>query len=137
MGLYLCVFDNDNELDGVEVGSYADFNFFRDAVVRVVEGGQLGSKCPTLVSHADSDGEWTSDEVAQLLHELDVIKEAFGKMPPVEFNSSWKMGVAKTMGIVPKSLLDCFFDVDGEPLLDRLRGLAEQSVRKNVPILFQ
>jgi hypothetical protein len=137
MGLYLCVFEGDKELDGVEVGSYADFNFFRDAVVSVVEDGQLGSKCPTLVNHPDSDGEWTSDEASQLLDELDVIKEALGKVPPVEFNSPWKKGVAKTMGIVPKSFLDCFFDVDGEPLLDRLRGLAEQSVRKNVPILFQ
>lgn len=76
----------------MEVASYADFNFFRDAVVRVVEGSQLGSKCPTLVSHPDSDGEWTADGAAQLLHELDVIKEAFGKMSPVEFNSSWKKG---------------------------------------------
>jgi len=40
------------------------------------------------------------------------------------------------MGIVPKSSLDCFFYVDGEPLLDQLRGLAEQSVRKNVQIIF-
>lgn len=39
MGLYLCVFDDDIELEGVEVGVYEDFNFFRDAVTATVEHG--------------------------------------------------------------------------------------------------
>lgn len=42
MGLYLCVFEGDDELDGVEVGSYADFGAFRSAVATHVEGGIEG-----------------------------------------------------------------------------------------------
>ena len=38
MGLYLCVFDNDDELEGVEVGSYSDFDFFRSTVTELLEG---------------------------------------------------------------------------------------------------
>ena len=39
VGLYLCAFIDDEEIEGVEVGSYADFNCFREAVVAVVEDG--------------------------------------------------------------------------------------------------
>ena len=74
MGLYLCVFDDDdNELDGVEVGSYADFNFFRDAVVATVENGNAGTVCPVLNTHSDNDGEWTNEEARHLLTELSQI----------------------------------------------------------------
>jgi len=137
MGLYLCIFDGTEEIDGVEVGSYDDFGFFRDTIASVVEGGQPGSRCPTLMNHHDSDGEWSSAEASQLIAELDLIGIAFCKRPPVEFNSDWQKRLAKAIGLVPKTLLDCFFDVDGEPLLDRLRGLAEQSVGRELPILFQ
>lgn len=37
MGLYLCVIDGENELEGVEAGSYGDFGQFRDAVIDIVE----------------------------------------------------------------------------------------------------
>ncbi|MBB6249427.1 Imm70 family immunity protein [Rhodanobacter sp. A1T4] len=137
MGLYLCAFDGAEEIDGVEVGAYADFNFFRDAVVAAVENGQRGSQCPVLVEHHDSDGEWSSDESLRLIVELDLIGKALRELPPVEFNSAWKKKVATALGLKPRNLLDCFFDVDGEPLVDRLRGLAEKSVQRGAPILFQ
>lgn len=137
MGLYLCVFKEDEEIEGVEVGSYADFNFFRDAVVATVEKGQSGSVCPVLLTHNDCDGSWSAAEAAALLSELRVIEKVLNDQPPVEFNSSWKKEVAKTFGIAQKSLLDCFFDVDGEPLVARLCELAEVSVGNGVPILFQ
>lgn len=137
MGLYLCAFDGDEEIDGVEVGSYADFNFFRDAVVAAVEDSKRGSRCPMLVNHHDSDGEWSPEEAARLIVELDLIQKALSELPPVEFNSPWKEKVAASIGLKPKSLLDCFFDVDGEPLVDRLRGLAEKGVQRAIPILFQ
>jgi hypothetical protein len=137
MGLYLCIFDGNRELDGVEVGSYADFNFFRDAVVVAVEGGERGSMCPVLTTHHDSDGEWSPVEAKALLDELVLIESVLSRESPVEFNSVWKKGVAKMAGISPRCLLDCFFDVDGEPLIERLRELAETSVRSNCPILFQ
>ncbi|MGH8605071.1 MAG: Imm70 family immunity protein, partial [Gammaproteobacteria bacterium] len=129
MGLYLCVFDEaDNELEGVEVGSYADFNFFRDAVTAVVEKGEAGAVCPTLNNHLDSDGEWSSSDSMRLLLELDQVAEAFLKCPPVEYNTEWKDQVAKVFGINPETLLECFFDVDGEPLVERLQQLAKVSV---------
>jgi Immunity protein 70 len=137
MGLYLCAFDGDEELEGVEIGSYADFNFFRDAVVAAVENGQPGTACPVLINHSDCDGEWSPSEAAALLAELKLIEEKLREYPPAEYNSPWKKEIAKTFGIAPKSLLECFFDVDGEPLTGRLRGLAETSVRNDVPISFQ
>jgi hypothetical protein len=137
MGLYLCVFDGDEELEGLEIGSYADFNFLRDTVIAAVEEGQFGKRCPVFVTHSDSDGEWTPTQASQLLVELDLIEEKFAGAPPIEFNSEWKKGVAKAYGITPKCLLDCFFDVDGEPLIKRLKGMAQLSVQKNVPIFFQ
>jgi hypothetical protein len=138
MGLYLCVFnDAGDELEGVEVGAYADFNFFRDAVVATVEQGNCGSVCPTLNTHSDSDGEWTSREAGDLLAELDKAAEVMRQYPPVEFNAEWKKQVAKTFGISPENLEECFFDIDGEPLIERLRQLARVSISSGQPILFQ
>jgi hypothetical protein len=53
-------------------------------------------------------------------------------LSPVPFNSSWQREVAKTMGIVPKNMLDCFFDVDGEPLIMRLRRFPAFSLLKRI-----
>jgi hypothetical protein len=137
MGLYLCIFDGDEELDGIQVGSYADFNFFRNEVVKVVEGGVAGSRCSTLVNHHDSDGEWSSFECEMLIRELELIINTFQSSPIVEFNSKWQSEVARKTGFVPANLAECFFDVDGEPLLDRLKALAERGMRTGLPILFQ
>lgn len=138
MGLYLCVFDElGDELEGVEVGSYADFNFFRDAVVATVENGAAGTVCPVLNGHSDCDGDWTCEEANRLLAELAQIAEVMRRYPPVEFNSEWKNQVAKTFGIAPETLLDCFFDIDGESLVGRLQQLAQVSIVSGQPILFQ
>lgn len=137
MGLYLCVFDGDEEVEGVEIGSYADFNAFRDAVTAVVENGRAGSACPVLLNHSDSDGAWSSGEAELLLNELRLIESVFSKSPPVEISSPWKKQVAKSFGIKPANLAECFFDVDGEPLIARLEGLAEISRTRNLPVLFQ
>jgi hypothetical protein len=138
MGLYLCVFDSDGEeVDGVEVGSYADFNLLRDTVIAVVESGDMAARCPVLVKHSDCDGQWTPDEASLLLTELDLIQTAFANASAIALNADWKKAVAKKSGIDPKSLLDCFFDIDGEPLIKRLRGLAAVSIETNSPILFQ
>jgi hypothetical protein len=136
--LYHCIFDTSgDEVEGVEVGSYADFNFFRDAVVATVENGAAGTVCPTLYNHADNDGEWTSDESKLLLKELGEIAVVMSNYPPVELNADWKKQVAKTFGLNPKTLGECFFDVDGEPLIERIRQLAQVSVDSGQPILFQ
>ena len=137
MGLYLCVFDGDEELEGVEVGPYADFNVFRDTVTALVEHGVAGSMCPVLNTHSDCDGEWTAQEAERLLAELAQIEQALQTRPPRPFTVDWKRAVAKTFGITPSTLLDCFFDIDGEPLVERLRALAQVSVSSGQPILFQ
>ncbi len=136
MGLYLAIFDGDVELDGVEVGAYADFSTFRDAVVSNLEAGNAGSRFPALILHSDCDGEWAPEQAAALEAELEVIAKEFAGFPPVPLDG-WKSEVAKMVGTRPTNLADSFFDIDGEPLLERLIGLARLSQDRHLPILFQ
>jgi hypothetical protein len=137
MGLYLCIFDGDEEVDGVEVGPYADFHTLRDCIVRELEGGIAGSKFPSLILHSDCDGEWSPSEAGELEKELMIIGNEFRRLPPIPIGSDWKKWVVKNIGLQTNNLYDCFFDVDGEPLLDRLINLAKLSQTRNLPILFQ
>lgn len=137
MGLYLAIFEDDEEIEGVEIGRYSDFNYFRDTVVNELEKGEAGSKFPTLNLHSDCDGLWTPEEAVDLEKELEEIAKVFERLPPIEYNSEWQKDVAKTFGIKPDNLLECFFDVDGEPLLERLIQLAKLSQEQELPILFQ
>jgi hypothetical protein len=138
VGLYLAVFDGDAELEGVEVGSYADFGVFRDAVAEHLEGGSAGSRFPTLMLHSDCDGSWSSEESAQLQAELEQIANEFRRLPPLELKlGSWQAEVAKSFGIKPRHLCESFFDVDGEPLIERLLGLIQVSRSRGKAILFQ
>jgi hypothetical protein len=137
MGLYLTIFDDDEELDGVEIGSYADFDAFRNSVVVNCESGVAGRRCPTLILHSDCDGQWAPAEAAELEKELEHVASVFRELPPIPFSSHWQVQVAKTLGARPQTLFDCFIDVDGEPLIDRLISLARLSREKDLPILFQ
>jgi hypothetical protein len=138
MGLYLCVFDEfEEELEGVEVGSYEDFDVFRQTVVEVVENGVAGSVCPLLYNHSDCDGEWTSRECEQLIRELNEIERVLKTCPPVPLAPGWKTQVAANARLTPQTLADCFFDVSGEPLIDGIRQLAQLSVDSGHPIVFQ
>lgn len=73
MGLYLCIFDDDDEIEGLEIGAYSDFEFFCSTVTELLEEGVTGSKYPTLILHADSDGEWSPSECETLKRELEDI----------------------------------------------------------------
>lgn len=137
MGLYLCIFDGDEDIDGLEVGSYADYNALRNYVVGEFEEGKAGSSFPTFVMHSDSDGEWSVEQCCQLRNELSAIVAAMKTRPPVEFSSEWQRGVAKSVGLVPQNAFESFIDVDGEFLLERLQNLIEKSITKQLPILFQ
>src|SRR5258705_4475112 len=108
MGLYLCIFDEDEELDGVEVGAYGDFGVLRDCVVRELEAGKAGSQFPTLILHSDCDGEWSSREAAELEKELETISEEFRRRPPIALTSDWQKQVVKEFGLRINSLYDCF-----------------------------
>jgi hypothetical protein len=141
MGLYLCVFASardDDEIGGVEVGSYDDFHVFRVTVAERLEGGRWGSRFPVLMSHADSDGSWSVEEAAALGRELRVIEEELATLPATGFEPhSWQGEVAAALGIDPSNLGECFIDVDGEPLLGRLRSLVDVAVERERPISFQ
>lgn len=137
MGLYLCVFEDDEELDGVEVGLYADFGVLRDYVTRELEAGKVGSRFPTFIVHSDSDGEWSATECERLRDELVVIAMELKTRPVVDFNSEWQRDVAKSIGHKPRNALESFIDVDGKLLIERLRDLADFACRRQVPILFQ
>ncbi|PHS18686.1 MAG: hypothetical protein COA78_01500 [Blastopirellula sp.] len=137
MGLYLCVFEKDEELEGVEVGSYSDFEFFRSSVTNYLEGGVVGNKFPILLSHPDSDGEWTADDCQRLKEELSEIADRFKQFPPIPFGAEWQQQVSDFFGLNLSSLYDSFIDVDGEPLLERLIQLCNVATEHDCPIIFQ
>jgi hypothetical protein len=137
MGLYLCIFDDDDELDGVEVGDYADFGELRNTVVNKLEWDGAGTRFPTLILHSDCDGEWSASDCKKLEAELEAITAEFKQLPPKPFGSEWQKAVVKQIRLIPKSLYDCFIDVDGEPLLKRMLKLAQLAQTRHLPILFQ
>jgi len=134
MGLYLCVMDADeNEVDGVEVGSYADWDQFRTDVRSLGE-----AKFPTILLHSDCDGEWSPAECAALDRELVAVADGFSRLPPRSLApQTWQVEVAKTFGLRPRNLYECYFDVDSEPLIERLQGLSRVAQERGLPILFQ
>lgn len=137
MGLYLTVFDGDDELDGVEVGSYSDYDTFIQCVIENVENGKKGSVCPVLTLHHDSDGEWSSQEANDLRSELVTIQSELKLVPPVNHDVDWVAQIMDEISLKPSSAYESFIDVDGELLVDRLMSLTELSVSKSLPILFQ
>ena len=137
MSLYLCVFKQENEVDGIEIGSYSDFGLFRDSVRDKIEGGVAGSRYPVLMLHSDCDGIWSFHEAGLLLKELFEIANSFKEIPPEEFHSEWQKKVSKSTGLNPANLYECFIDIDGEFLIERLIGLCQLSQNIREPILFQ
>lgn len=87
--------------------------------------------------HSDCDGTWSVEEAKKLEVELKLIKDVFATKPPVESNSEWQKQVEKVLGLMPRNLYECFIDVDGELLIDRLIQLCKVSIEVNEPILFQ
>jgi hypothetical protein len=120
------------------LGSYDDFHNLGVAVAQGLESGQWGSRFPVLMSHSDSDGEWSPAEAFELAGELEIIETEFAALPARGFAAgSWQEGVAGSMGLAPATLGECFIDVDGEPLLERLGQLALTAAKLDAPISFQ
>jgi hypothetical protein len=100
MGLYLAVFDGEEEVSGVQVGSYADFGAFRDTVAEHLERGDVGSRFPTLMLHSNCEGSWLPEQAPQLRDELANIGDAFRQLPPIPFQpGSWQSEVARLLGL--------------------------------------
>ena len=137
MSLYLCVFVGEEEADGVEVGGYGDFHALRHAVARDLEGGALGSRFPTLMLHSDCAGEWSVADCAKLRFELAILAAELKSRLPLPFPPGWPAAVAAARGLSPGHAGESFLDVDGEFLLERLRGLVETALGHGCPILFQ
>lgn len=137
MGLYICIFEDDEDIAGVDVGAYSDFGRFRDTVGERLEANLAGSRFPTLMLHSDCDGQWTCEECKLLIAELDSIAAEFKGNPPVAFPAGWQQSVADRENLVPKSLYDCFIDVDGEHLIERIRWLCTLAIERQLPISFQ
>ena len=136
MSLYLCAMDcrdgSDRELDGVEVGSYGYFGAFRKCVCRYVEGGQWGSRCPILMRHSDCDGTFTPEECRALTDELALIYRTFSALPP-DSAITEKQGREGDFA----NLCECFGDIDGVSLIERLYGLCQCAAEAGVPVYFQ
>lgn len=111
MSLYLCVFDGDEELAGVDVGSYSNFDDFRKIAAQLVWTGVAGGPLPVLLDHEDSDGEWTVAELPVLQEELERLRD--------------------------RKPLARFEDTDGMPLVDAMLALTLVAQDAGVPILFQ
>ncbi len=137
MGLNLVIFDGEDEVDSVDVGAYSDFGNFRSAVTTNLEGGVVGSRFPTLMLHSDCDGSWTPKDASALEKELQIISARFRELPPISFQGEWQKGVAEEFGLDPKSLYECFIDVNGDSLLSRLTSLAKLSRERDLAISFQ
>jgi hypothetical protein len=137
MGLYLCIFDGDDELDGVELGLYADFGDMRDYILRELEGGKPGARFSVFSRHSDCDGEWSVAECERLHGELAQIALDLKARPPHPFVSHWQAKVARSIGLVPQNAFEAFLDVDGEPALERLQRLVDVARKRQLPILFQ
>ncbi len=137
MGLYICIFDGDEEIDGVEVGAYADYNALRDYTVRELEAGRAGSRFPTFVLHSDCDGEWSLADCERLQGELAEIVTVLKERPAIKFVSDWQKVAAKSIGLDPQNAFESFIDVDGELLLERLQRLVDTALERRLPILFQ
>ena len=137
MSLYLCIFDEDEEIDGIDVGAYSDFGTLHDTIATVLEGGNAGTRFPVFMLRPGCDSEWRVSDCAKLESELEIITAELKQQPPRELFSEWQKNVAKRIGLHPRTLYDCFIDVDGEPLLERLFDLARLARHRGLPILFQ
>lgn len=137
MGLYLCLFDNDNEVDGVEVGAYADFNGLRDFINTELEQGTVGVKFPTFLIHSDCDGEWSVSDCIRLREELAEIILKMKELPPTPIISDWQKNVAISIGLTAKNAYESFIDVDGEFLLGRIYELVELGLQRQISVIFQ
>jgi hypothetical protein len=137
MGLCLCVFDGEEEVDGVEAGSYEDFGALRDYVAGTLEGGTRGSRYPIFMLHSDCDGVWPAEACRALAAELADMKQRMMCAPALQVSAEPYRSIAARLELRPSSGFESFIDVDGCPVLERLIGLFYVAVDRELPILFQ
>ena len=142
MGLYLCIFDqNEEDICGVEVGLYSYFGEFRDLVSKFTNKdfiskvlrrkSKFSLPMTTLLNHSDCDGSWNVEECVQLKMELEEIKQVFINEPPDSSIIELKQDIFKFYGIKPENLFECFIDSDCEFLIDRLIKLCDLAIQEH------
>jgi len=119
------------------VVSYDDFYTLRTTVCERLKRGTWGSRYPTLMGHSDSHGVWSPEDAERLTAELVDVRNAFASLSSMGVIGEWQAEAAKNLRLIRANLADCFVDVDGEPLLDRLIALARTSVAGSRPIWFE
>jgi len=87
--------------------------------------------------HADSDGTWSPGEARILEVELVTIKKEFELLRASGFPAGWQADLARTLGLKPSSKAECYIDIDGELLLDRLISVAHLAHERSSTIWFQ
>jgi hypothetical protein len=140
MSLYLCVYSddaNDLEIDGIEMGPYPTFGFFRKTVCDRLEGGEFGSLFPHLQRHSDCEGEWAVDGLSELEVELQAIQKSMIGLPSPTNGNTWLDSIHRELGREPTNLSEYFVDTDGAPLLGRLIDLVRLAKGAARPISFQ
>jgi hypothetical protein len=129
--------DDEDEVDGFQVGHYSDFGALRDYICRELEAGTWGSRFPTLMNHSDCDGEWSVADCEPLTAELAQIATEMKARSVVPFPSEWQQNIATSIGLAPQNAFESFLDVDGEPVIERVRKLVDTARERGLPILFQ
>ncbi|MGD1031003.1 MAG: Imm70 family immunity protein [Opitutaceae bacterium] len=137
MSLYLCVFVSGAEAEGIDAGSYSDFNRLRHYIVGALEDGKTGARFPNLILHSDCDGVWSPKDCTGLRDELAQIIDFMRERPAERFPPGWQDALARMLRLEPRNALESFIDVDGAPLLLRLLDLVEIALSAGEPILFQ
>lgn len=131
------MFVGDEDVAGIDVGSYSDFNALREYVATTLEHGKPGSRFPVFVLHSDSEGSWRSEELPALRAELKTIVSEMERQPPLPFASPWQDELAAELGIRATNACQSFIDVDGELLLHRLLELICVAEESHSEIRFQ
>ncbi|MEQ1817073.1 MAG: Imm70 family immunity protein [Terricaulis sp.] len=135
--MVLVIYENDEDIDEVAVGSYSDFGALRDYIVRELEHGRPGSRFPTFIRHSDCDGEWTVDECDDLRSELWLIAAEMQARPAIPFPSQWQAQVSHDRGLRPDSAYQCFVDPNAQPVIGEIARLVDLALKKGLPISFQ
>ncbi|GGD12836.1 Imm70 family immunity protein [Halopseudomonas salina] len=131
MSLYLAVFtQDDEEIDGFQVGTYHDYGKFIDSIKENVDP----KNCKLLINHHDSDGYWTPQECENLIEELTYIKKVLAKLPPQKIEYDWSRQTPYEPG---NNLNASLQNIDGEPMTDALVSLCQVAVENNAKLYFQ
>jgi len=90
---------------------------------------------PDLMAHSDCDGEWTVEQMPELIRELETISAKFCTLPAEQPQGAFEHTAEYRHDA--KSLYDCFHDVNGQNLFEALISLCNQGISSQRPISFQ